>query len=155
MKQTDLRIISELRKNGRAPLTELSRKLQLPVSTIHDRLKQYLRKEWLRFSVLPAYDKIGYSARAYILLSVEPTEKDKLFKYLTNNPNVNSIYRINNCWNAMLDCIFKDMTSLEDFMDNIESNFHIKQKQVHYILGELKSEGFLTEPVLFEGKNGA
>lgn len=146
MKKTDLHIISQLRINGRMPLTEIAQKTKLPVSTVHDRLKQYRRKKWLTFSALPDYAKIGFSTRAYLLLSVEPTEKEKLFQHLEKHPNVNSLFRINNGWNAIIECIFKDMPAMEDFVENLENKFHIKQKQVHYVLDELKREGFLTDP---------
>jgi len=146
MKKTDMHIITQLRINGRMPLTELSRKLELPVSTIHDRIKQYRRKQWLKFSVLPDYEKLGFATRAYLLLSVEPAEKEKLFQHLEKHPNVNSLFRINNGWNVIMECIFKDMPSMEDFVDKLEGMFRIKQKQVHYVLDELKRERFLTDP---------
>jgi DNA-binding Lrp family transcriptional regulator len=145
MKKTDLHIISQLRTNGRMPLTLIAQKTKLPVSTVHDRIKQYKRKKWLKFSALPNFEKIGFAARAYILLSVEPAEKDKLFQRLEAHPNVNSLFRINNGWNAIMECVFKDMPSMEDFVEKLEAEFHIKQKQVHYILGELKREGFLAD----------
>lgn len=145
MKKTDMHIISQLRANGRMPLTEIARKTKLPVSTVHDRLKQYKRKKWLTFSALPDYEKIGFSARAYLLISVEPAEKEKLFQHLSKHPNVNSLFRINNGWNAIMECVFKDMPAMEDFVDSLESMFHIKQKQVHYILDELRREGFLSD----------
>lgn len=146
MKKTDIHIITQLRINGRMPLTEIASKTKLPVSTVHDRLKQYKRKKWLKFSAMPAYEKIGFSTRAYILLSVEPAEKEQLFKHLTGHTNVNSLFRINNGWNVIMECIFKNMPAMENFVEKLESTFHIKQKEVHYILEELKSEGFMTNP---------
>jgi len=50
----------------------------------------------------------------------------------------------------MAECIFKDMNQLEDFIDKLESLFHIKQKQVHYIIAELQKEKFLTQPEIAE-----
>src|SRR5574341_1722121 len=126
MKKTDINIITQLRNSGRIPLTILSRRLKLPVSTIHDRLKQYRRKQWLKPTVLINYEKIGFSTRAYLLLSVEPTEKDKFFQQLKTHPNVNSLFRINNGWNAVMECVFKDMPAMEDFVEHLDSTFHIK-----------------------------
>ena len=39
MKNKDLKIISYLRQNARMPLTKMSKKTQIPVSTIFDRLR--------------------------------------------------------------------------------------------------------------------
>ncbi len=146
MKKTDITIMAHLRKNGRMPLTELSRQTKLPVSTIHERLKQHMRKGVYRPSTLINFEKIGYATRAHILLSVEQPEKGKLFEHLKAHPNVNSLSRINNGWNIIMECVFKDMISLEEFVEKLENAFHIKQKQVHYVLNEFKREGFLAQP---------
>ncbi len=142
MKKTDIQIISQLRQNGRASLTELSRKTKLPVTTIHDRLKCSTETELLKPTVLLNFDKIGYSTKAHILLTVEPAEKDKLLAHLNVHPNVNSLFKINNGWHIMMESVFKDMIALEAFIEEIENKFHIKQKQVHYVLEELRREGF-------------
>jgi len=145
MKKTDICIITQLRINGRMPLTELSRKTDLPVSTIHDRLKKHVRAKVIKPTVLLNFEKIGFAARAHLFLAVEPAEKDKLFGYLKSHINVNTLFRINNGWNVMLECVFKDMPSMEDFVDQLEETFHIKQKEIHYTLQELKREGFMTD----------
>ncbi len=151
MKQTDICILTHFRRNGRIRLTELSKKTKLPVSTIYDRLKLHLHKgAILRYTTLLNFEKIGYATRAYILLSVDAAEKEKLFTHLKNHPNVNSLFRINNSWNVLMECVFKDMIALETFVEQLESMFHIKQKQVHYVLDEVMREGFLTDPKLAE-----
>ena len=49
-----------------------------------------------------------------------------------------------------MECIFKDMHSLEDFVEKIESEFHVRQKEIHYVLDELKREEFLAQPEMAE-----
>jgi len=145
MKKTDVQILTALRSDGRIPLTVLSKRTKLPVSTIHDRLKSSMRDGSLRPTVLLNFEKLGFAARAYILLAVEQSEKDKLFAHLKMSPCVNCLFRINNGWNLMMECVFKDMNSMEAFVEQLESVFHIKQKQVHYVLEEVKRESFFTE----------
>ncbi len=146
MKKTEIKILTYLRADGRTPLTTLSRKLKLPVSTIHGRLKSCIETGLVKPSVLLNFEKIGFDTRAYIMLTVDPNEKEKIFTQLQEHPNVNSLFRINNGWNLIMECIFKDMPSLENFVEKLEQTYHIKQKQVHYELEELKREGFLARP---------
>lgn len=146
LKKTEIKIITNLREDGRMPLTELSRKIKLPVSTIHDRLKSTIDAGIIKPTVLINFEKIGFSTRAHILLTVEPAEKETLLAYLKEHPNVNALYKINNGWSLLMECIFKDMPLLENFVEKIEQKFHIKQKQVHYVLEELKREEFLNKP---------
>jgi len=145
MKKTDIKILVNLRTQGRVPLTELSRKTNLPVSTIHDRLKREIQKGMIKPTILFDFEKLGFDTRAHILLSVEPTEKEKLLAHLKEQPNVNSLFRINNGWNVLMECVFKNMQESENFVEQLEQNFHIKQKEVHYVLQEIKREGFLTQ----------
>ncbi len=146
MKKTDIKILAHLRADGRIPLTELAKKTNLPVSTIHDRLKKNIEEGLLRPSVLLNFEKLGFDTRAHILLAVEPAEKEKLLAHLSEHPNVNSLFRINNGWNVVMECVFKNMQALEDFVEKLVNTFHIKQKEVHYVLEELKREGFLAKP---------
>ncbi len=147
VKKSDIKIISELRENGRIRLTTLSKKTKMPISTIHERLKKHVKSGLLKSTALLQFDKIGYNTRAHILLAVDQTDKEKLFKYLKNHPNVNTLYKINNGWNLMMECIFEDMYSLEEFVENIENNNTIKRKEIHYVLEELKKERFLTSNI--------
>ena len=144
MKKTDIKVLVNLRTDGRVPLTELSRKTNLPVSTIHDRLRKNIQSGLIKPTILFNFDKLGFDTRAHILLSVEPAEKEKLLAHLKEHPNVNSLFRINNGWNVVIECIFKNMTESENFVEKLEQEFQIKQKEVHYVLEELKREGFLT-----------
>ncbi len=150
MKKNEMMLITNLRKNGRMPLTELSRITSLPVSTLHEKLKQQIQNGVLKPTALVNFEKIGYNTRAYILLSVEQDEKEKLYEQLKKNRNVNTLCRVNNGWSIIMECVFKDMYSLEDFVEKIEKNFHIRQKQVHYVLAEFKREEFLA---MEEGSN--
>lgn len=150
MKKNDTIIISQLRTNGRIQITDLARKTGLPVSTIHDKIKRHVQSKIIKPTVLLNFEKMGFLTRAHILLSVDQMEKEKLFHYLKNSPHVNSLFRINNGWNVFMECIFKDMHSLEDFVEKIESTFHVRQKEIHYVLDELKREEFLAQPEMAE-----
>ncbi len=150
LKKAEIKIITNLREDGRMPLTDLSRKIKLPVSTIHGRLKSIIDAGILKPSALLNFEKIGFSTRAHILLTVDPAEKEALLAHLKEHPNVNSLSKINNGWSLIMECIFKNMPLLENFVEQIEQNFHIKQKQVHYILEELKREEFLNKPAQAE-----
>jgi len=147
MKKTDTVIISALRNNGRVRLTELSRKTGLPVSTLHERLKKYTKEGLLSPKALLDFAKMGYTGRAQVLLAVEQADREQLFNHLKMHPNVNSLYKINNGWHLLMECIFEDMYALEEFIEGLEHKFPITRKEAHYILGELKREAFYTQPL--------
>ena len=151
MKKNDIKVITNLRENGRMPLTELSRRIGLPISTIHEKLKKRIAQGAVRPCVLLQFQKLGFDTRAFILLGVEPAEKEKLLAYLSKHANVNSLFRINSGWTALIEGVFRDMYALETFIETVEQLFTIRQKQVCYVLDELRREAFFSDAVLAEG----
>lgn len=148
MKKSDITILSHLRANGRVPLTELSRKTGLPISTLHERIKKHIKNGLIFPSALVSFTQLGQTARAHVFLAADQKDRAQLFNHLENHPNVNSLFRINNGWNLLSECIFTDMHSLEDFIDKLEQTFKITKKEVHYTLDELKREAFLKDPTV-------
>ena len=148
LKKKDLVLTAYLRQNSRASLTILSRKTGVPVSTIFDRLKT--NKIIVKNTALLDFSKMGYGARATILLRAKKNEKQKLKEFLMASFNVNSLYKVNNGFDFMFECIFKDIKELEEFVDTIDENFSVRSKEIHYIIDEIKKEAFLSQPELVE-----
>ncbi|MBR9691938.1 winged helix-turn-helix transcriptional regulator, partial [Candidatus Woesearchaeota archaeon] len=71
MNKKDLKIIAYLRQNARMPLTKMSRKTQIPVSTIFDRLKMNENSLIVKHTSLLDFSKLGYNTRANITLKVD------------------------------------------------------------------------------------
>ncbi|MBW2973338.1 Lrp/AsnC family transcriptional regulator [Candidatus Woesearchaeota archaeon] len=148
LKKKDLVLTAYLRQNSRASLTILSRKTGVPVSTIFDRLKT--NKIIVKNTALLDFSKMGYGARATILLRAKKNEKQNLKDFLMASFNVNSLYKVNNGFDFMFECIFRDIKELEEFVDAIDEKFSIRSKEIHYIIDEIKKETFLSQPELVE-----
>jgi Lrp/AsnC family transcriptional regulator, regulator for asnA, asnC and gidA len=148
----DLSIISQLRQNSRQTLTKMSKKTNIPISTLYDRLRSFCGNLIVRHTTLLDFNKLGYSARANLVLKVDRDEREKIKEYLMKNPQINSVYKINNGYDFLIEGIFTHVKDLEDFTETIESKFKIKEKKVYYIIDELKREGFLADPELISAE---
>jgi DNA-binding Lrp family transcriptional regulator len=62
------------------------------------------------------------------------------------NENINSVYRIYNVFDYLVEAIFKDMADLQRFNDLLEK-FRIDARQELFILEDLKRESFLSEEI--------
>ena len=71
-------------------------------------------------------------------------ERDEIRTYLANRDCINSVFKINNGYDFLIEGVFKDIREVEDFIETIEDKFKIKSKQVYYIVDEIKREGFMT-----------
>ena len=146
MKKTDLILMAYLRQNARINLTTLSRKTGVPISTIFQKMKSNFNDKILRHTAIIDFASFGYNLKAYLLLKVKKDQKEGLLQKLNYNFKVNNLYKINNSWDVMVECIFKDLNDLEEFLEEIEENFALKAKEVHYVLADLKRENFMSDP---------
>ncbi|MBN2457742.1 Lrp/AsnC family transcriptional regulator [Candidatus Woesearchaeota archaeon] len=142
----ELELLSLLRQDSRMRLTEISKKTGIPVSTIFERMKSYDQQFISKYTCLLNYDSIGYSTRVSILLKVGKDERNGVAQHLKKKQNVNSIYRVNNGFDFIVEALFMNIMELNEFCEDIEDKFRVKSIQVHYIVEELKREGFLSDP---------
>jgi DNA-binding Lrp family transcriptional regulator len=148
LNQKDLLLISNLRQNARETLTRLSRKTRIPISTIYDKLKLYDGSIIKKHTSIIDFGKLGYNARVNIMLRVDKETRDPLKEFLERKNCINSVFKINNGFDFMVEGIFKDIIDVEEFLEILEDKFKIKSKQVYYIVDEIKREGFMTEALI-------
>jgi len=146
LKKKDLIIMSYLRQNSRQRLTSMSRKTQMPVSTIYDRIKSYEGGLIKKHTCLLDFSKLGFSTRATIMLKVNRESRDTVGEFLSHHQSINTVYKVNNGFDFMLEALFKQIKDLEDFMEMIESKFKIDDSKTYFIIDEIKRESFLSNP---------
>ena len=144
MKPSDIRILQYLRNNSRASLTGISRKTGIPVSTIFDRIRNYEQQLVYKFTALVDFSKLGYSVRAKIFLKVDPHSRDNVRNYLLAHTSVNNIARINNGYDYAAECFFQTIKEAEEFIECLELQFKIIDKQVFHVIDDIAREKMLT-----------
>ena len=141
----ELNILLNLRQNSRASLTDISRKTKIPISTIFDKLRASYNGLITRYTALLDFSKIGFNTKANIFLKVSKADKERTKNFLIKNCFVNSVCRINNGFDFLLEAVFPDMKGLEVFMDEVENAFEVDKSEVYYVVEDLKKEGCLTD----------
>ncbi len=156
VEEKDVMLLAQLRKNARAKLTNISKQTDIPVSTIFERLRTPLRSYIKKYTCLLNNSELGFNSRATLILKVDKEQKHEIGQFLEKHQNVNSLYRINNGYDFLIDVIFKQMMNLEEFIEHLERKFRIKQKEVYFIIDEVKEEAFMADPqtalFLFDGR---
>jgi DNA-binding Lrp family transcriptional regulator len=145
MKEKDYKILAELRKNSRAQLKEISKNTSLPISTIYERIKNNYSNIVKKHTSILNFELLGFNAKANICLKCDKKYKNELYEHLKNHPNINSLSKINNGFDCMVEAIFKNVKELEEFVENLEEKYCIKSKQIYYIIDEIVKEKFFTE----------
>lgn len=147
--EEELKLLIYLRLNSREKLTKLSRKTQIPVSTIHQKLKQFSQEIIRKHTIILNFDSLGYPIKTHSIIKADSASKIELAAYLQKHNNVNNVYKINNGYNYVFDAYFKDLNDSEQFFEKLENEHKIKKRDTHYILDEIKREGFLTNELVY------
>jgi DNA-binding Lrp family transcriptional regulator len=142
MKEKDLQIVRHLRNNARETLTRLSKKTGVPISTLFDKLNQYREQLILRHTCLIDYQRLGFDLRVQLLVKI-PKDKERFEHYISEHFHVNTVLRINNGYDYLIEAVFKNMKEFTDFIQGFE-RFPIKERKEFYILEDIKREAFLT-----------
>ena len=148
LNQKDLKILAHLRKDARMPLTKMSKKIQVPVSTIFDRLKMSESSIITKHTSLLDFTKLGYHTHANIAIKVDSEHKEELKKYLIKHQSTNSVYKINNGYDFLIEGVFKHIKNMEEFIDDLEKRFKITDKKFFFVIEDLKKEEFMSDPMM-------
>lgn len=145
MKVNDFVLISNMRENSRESLTRLSKKTRIPVTTLHNKLKEYEGDLINKFTSIVNFSRLGYKTKAQILLKPNPETKKQLEEFLMKNKAVNSLYKVSTAFEYSVEVIFKDMEELQDFLNKVDE-FKVFQKEVVFVLNDMRREDFLSSP---------
>lgn len=148
MKYKDLLIISFLRGNARETLTNMSKKTKIPISTIYERINNNRLGIITKFTSLIDFNKLGYATRANIMLKVGKDCRDQIREHLMKHMNVNSLYKINNGMDFLIEGVFRHLKELEEFIDSLDEKYELLDTKVHYIIEDLKRETFMSDAEL-------
>jgi Lrp/AsnC family transcriptional regulator, regulator for asnA, asnC and gidA len=140
--QKDLMIISKLRDDSRMKLTKLSKETKIPVSTIFDKIKEFKPDFIKKFSCVIDFEKLGFPVKSKLMLQVNVEDRERLKNFLKKKECVNSVFRINNGFNFLIEGIFKNIRLSEQFIEKIEEEFKVTNLLNFYVFEEIKKEEF-------------
>lgn len=153
MKEKDIKIITNLRKDARMPLTKMSKETGIPVSTIFDRLRSHEESLIIKHTSILNFTRLGYDAVVNIIFKVDKKDKEDMKQHLIKHESINSIYKINNGFDFMVEGIFKKLIDMEEFIECLEDKYNILDKKFFFIINVLAKESFMSNPRLLQRLN--
>ncbi len=138
----ELLILHELRKNSRISLAEISRKIDIPTSTVFDKINSLNKKLIKKHITIMDFPKMGYNIKVNYIIKAE--KKDTLRNFLIDHKNVNTVYRTNNGSDFFVEGVFKNLKESQEFLESL-TIFGIEKISEHFVVEELKRESFLTK----------
>jgi DNA-binding Lrp family transcriptional regulator len=82
------KLITELTKNGRMNMNEISEKVGMHVSTVSRRIHSLINRGLIRVIAVPNPERFGYYSNAFILLDIEAVRMDHICEILFPHPEI-------------------------------------------------------------------
>ena len=91
----DMKIITELTRDGNISVPNLSKKLGINTSVLYSRIKRLLKKKLIKkFTIMVDESLIGIGVRATMGINRDPKLKDQIHKSLMKTPEVVAISEV-------------------------------------------------------------
>ncbi|MFX1380654.1 MAG: Lrp/AsnC family transcriptional regulator [Promethearchaeota archaeon] len=114
----DKKILNVLQKNDKISYRELSEKLKLAASTIHNRVTKMIEEEIIKqFGAIIDPEKIGYNTIAIIGLSVDPVKMNEIAEIIASYDETQLVAISSGDHDIIAQIIAKDEKSLWNFIN--------------------------------------
>jgi len=145
MKQKELNIISQLRKDARSSLAAISEKVEVPISTIYDKIcKMHKFNLIKKFTVILDFPKLGFHYHAKIAIKVPKKQTVDIIKFLKENSCVNSLHEINGGFTVFIETLHTDLKQFIDFKDCLYDSFDILEMHEYQIINDIETKKFMN-----------
>jgi DNA-binding Lrp family transcriptional regulator len=122
MDETDQRLIAELRRDGRAPLSDLAARLGLSRATVRARMERLsARGEIAGFTVLTRSDVTAAPVRGLMMIGIEGRGTERILVRLSGLPAVQAVHSTNGKWDLIAEIGAATLEELDATLARIRS----------------------------------
>lgn len=138
---TDIKILELLQANSRISISEISKKVNMSLSAVSERLKKLESTDIIKqYTVILNSEYLGKELSVIMNLCLEqagPTED--FFEFIKSEHEILECHYITGDYDYSLKIVTKNTASLERLMNKIKSYPGIKRSQTNVILSSIKN----------------
>jgi len=140
-KDLDLKVIAELRKDGRASARQIGKRLGISTTTVASRIREMEKSGMIRgFRPLVDYRKIGFGITAVTLIKAVGGKIPMLMQDLMADPQLTHVYEITGEFDLLVIGKYKDTDMMNREIKKLLSHKAIKETNTSIALGTGKEE---------------
>ena len=133
MDAIDRTILQLLQEDAKISYFNISEKLNIGTSTVHFRIKKMIDNDIIKnFSIVVDHEKVGYTTKAWVGLSVDPKKIDGVAKKLASYEEIQLVSTASGTHEIVFQIISKDEKKLWNFINNnikpldgVKKGFHV------------------------------
>ena len=141
MNQNEMQLLAALRKDARTSLLALSKELNMPASTVHDKVRRYNGSIVLKHTSLLDFKKLGFE-RACLAVRTTPSGRQRVQEYLSKHPKLNNLHKVDSGFDFLAEIVANDQKDVEDFISALKLVMGVLEIQKFTIIEDLKREEF-------------
>jgi len=139
--KTDKNIIKMINEDARTPYRQISRKLDISVGTVHNRVEKLLKTGIIKkFAPIMDYKKLGYDLTSIIGVKVKAGQFQNWGNKKSFKKHVLAIYDVTGEYDAFLIAKFKDTDELDKFVKELLKEPYVERTYTQTVLNIVKEE---------------
>ncbi|MEX0287416.1 MAG: Lrp/AsnC family transcriptional regulator [Paracoccaceae bacterium] len=135
MDKTDERIIRELQRDARAPLSELANRLDLSRATVRARIaKLRSRGDIVGFRVVLKQDVLRDPVRGLMMIGIEGRGTDRIVRQLQRLSEVRALHATNGRWDLIVELGTETLEALDHALARIRRMEGVSTSETNLLL---------------------
>jgi DNA-binding Lrp family transcriptional regulator len=136
----DIRLIAELRRDGRASISDLAGKLKLARATVRGRIERLVASgEIAGFTVLTRADVTAAPVRGLTLIGIEGRGTERIIAHLQGMPAVQAVHSTNGRWDLIVELATDTLQELDDTLVRIRRFEGITSSETNLFLSSRRA----------------
>ena len=113
----DLKLLSELKKDGSISIPLLAKKLNINASVLYSRIKRLIKKKMIKkFTIDIDESQLGFGVKAYVGINRDPKLKTKIHENLLEIPEIDRIIEVTGRFDLMVGALAEDLEKLHSIV---------------------------------------
>ena len=109
----DLKLLSELKKDGSISIPLLAKKLNMNASVLYSRIKRLIKKKMIKkFTIDIDENQLGFGVKAYVGINRDPKLKTKIHENLLQIEEIDRIIEVTGRFDLMVGALAEDLEKL-------------------------------------------
>ena len=142
MDDLDHGLIAELRRDGRAPISDLAARLKVSRATVRARLERLKQAgEIAGFIVLTRSDLSDAPVRGLMMIGIEGRGGDRIMARLTGLPAVVAVHSTNGKWDLIVEISAESLAELDEVIRRIRNIEGVMTSETNLLLSTRRAAG--------------
>ena len=113
----DLKLLSELKKDGNISIPFLAKKLNINASVLYSRIKRLIKKKMIKkFTIDIDETQLGFGVKAYVGINRDPKFKTKIHENLLEIAEIDRIIEVTGRFDLMVGTLAEDLEQLHSIV---------------------------------------